>query len=167
MVVYGGKGPGEVLENENLYIFDMSKGEDKSIWMIIPTVGPNPGKRYGHSLNFISPYVVLFGGNNGNRRLNDVWIFSISVTPFSWSKLDFKDDIPSPRDFHSTSECHIQNRSSMIIVFGGRSKDKASENELWGLRRNQKGKWKWIKEKSQTLQNPLLNKRYKVILIID
>tara|TARA_B110000285_G_C14623651_1_gene380247 strand:+ start:200 stop:337 length:138 start_codon:yes stop_codon:yes gene_type:complete len=45
--------------------------------MIIPVAGETPGRRYGHTLVFKSPYLILFGGNDGKDNLNDVWTFNI------------------------------------------------------------------------------------------
>ena len=56
--------------------------------MIIPVEGETPGRRYGHSLNFRSPYLILFGGNDGKNNLKDVWILNVQSAPFMWNKVD-------------------------------------------------------------------------------
>ena len=35
------------------------------MWTIVPVVGPTPGRRYGLSLTYSKPYLVVFGGNTG------------------------------------------------------------------------------------------------------
>ena len=40
--------------------------------MIVPVVGSTPGRRYGHSLVFIKPHLLVFGGNTGNESVSDV-----------------------------------------------------------------------------------------------
>lgn len=56
--------------------------------MIIPVEGETPGRRYGHSLNFRSPYLILFGGNDGKNNLKDVFILNVQSAPFMWNKVD-------------------------------------------------------------------------------
>lgn len=166
IVIYGGANGNGTLAREDLFLFDMKKGEEYSNWLIVPTSGPNPGKRYGHSINFVKPNLVIFGGNSGDEMLNDVWILSIEITPFSWQKLDFKSEVPSPRQYHSASECLSGNAAGMIIVFGGRTVEKSNENDLWGLRKHRDGKWEWVKAISKSKENIQPAGRHKVILII-
>ena len=56
--------------------------------MIVPVVGTTPGRRYGHSLCFIKPYLLVFGGNTGSESVNDVWTLNIEITPFTWEKIE-------------------------------------------------------------------------------
>ena len=71
--------------------------KDRAVWSEVDIVGEAPAKRYGHSLTFTSPFVVLFGGNTGNVNMNDSWSLNIDKQPFVWTKLDCKGDIPAPR----------------------------------------------------------------------
>ena len=89
MVVYGGTTGGGALVSDDLYFLDLRKGDDNAIWMIVPTVGTTPGRRYGHTLCFIKPYLLVFGGNNGTELLNDVWSVNIEQTPFIWEYIEF------------------------------------------------------------------------------
>ena len=52
MVVYGGSTGGGSFASDDLYLLDMRNGEDEANWMIVPTVGGTPGRRYGHSMVF-------------------------------------------------------------------------------------------------------------------
>lgn len=56
--------------------------------MIVPVVGSTPGRRYGHSIIFSKPHLLVFGGNTGTEAVNDVWCLSVEKAPFSWIKLD-------------------------------------------------------------------------------
>lgn len=49
------------------------------MWSEVDVVGESPTKRYGHTLTFTSPYVVLFGGNTGNQNMNDSWYVIKSI----------------------------------------------------------------------------------------
>ena len=63
----------------------MKDSEDQGIWKKIPVIGKTPGKRYGHSLAFMKPYFVLFGGNINSHVSNDVWIISLdNIIRFSF-----------------------------------------------------------------------------------
>jgi len=73
--------------------------------MIVPVVGSTPGRRYGHTIIFSKPYIIVFGGNSGQEVLNDVWCLSVEKAPFSWTKLDCGTQIPSPRVYHSAALC--------------------------------------------------------------
>ena len=35
-------------------------------WMIVPIVGKTPGRRYGHTIVFVKPFLITFGGNTGS-----------------------------------------------------------------------------------------------------
>lgn len=37
-------------------------------------LGINPSKRYGHSLVYSKPYVIMFGGMDGTRLFNETCI---------------------------------------------------------------------------------------------
>jgi hypothetical protein len=65
MVVYGGATGGGGMASDDLYLLDMRHGEDIAQWMIVPVVGSTPSRRYGHSIMFSKPYLLVFGGNIG------------------------------------------------------------------------------------------------------
>ena len=44
--------------------------------MVPISKGMTPGRRYGHSLVFYKPFLILFGGNLNNEAINDVWTFN-------------------------------------------------------------------------------------------
>ena len=53
------------LASDDLYLLDLKDGEEKAVWNIVPVVGPTPGRRYGHTLVYAKPFLVVFGGNTG------------------------------------------------------------------------------------------------------
>lgn len=78
MVVYGGATGGTYsiilllniniggsLASDDLYLLDMRNGEELAQWMIVPVVGSTPGRRYGHTIIFSKPHLLVFGGNTG------------------------------------------------------------------------------------------------------
>ena len=108
--------------------------------------GTKPGKRYGHTLLFYKPYLILFGGNYNNEPMNDVWTFDSEVRPLKWTKLDLgpPDKCPSPRVYHSAGLCTSGSANGMMIIFGGRKKNGDQANDMWGLRRHRNGTWDWM-----------------------
>ena len=77
MVVYGGATGGGSLASDDLYLLDMRNGEDMAQWMIVPVVGSTPGRRYGHTIIFSKPHLLVYGGNTGAEPVNDVWCLSV------------------------------------------------------------------------------------------
>ena len=76
------------------------------MWTIVPVVGPTPGRRYGLSITYSRPYLVVFGGNSGLETVSDFWSLNVEKSPFSWLKLDTtnsKIDKPMARVYHSSS----------------------------------------------------------------
>ncbi len=122
---------------------------------MIKTEGPTPGRRYGHTLSYASPFLVVFGGCTATELVNDSWVLLIKQTPFRWQRLDFKSEVPSPRVYHSAAICFAGKASGMIIVFGGRCKDQSTLADSWGLRRHRDGAWEWIKAPHNGEEKPV------------
>lgn len=64
-MIYGGATGGGSLASDDLFLLDLRSGEANSNWMIVPVIGTTPGRRYGHSLVFSRPHLIVFGGNTG------------------------------------------------------------------------------------------------------
>lgn len=123
----------------------MSKGESKAAWIPIKTEEPTPGQRYGHTITYVRPYIIVFGGFNGKMLLNDVWIMSIEEMPFRWHKLAMKSGLPPPRVYHSAALCTSGQNTGTVMLFGGRGKDQGELSDSWGLVRNSNTIFEWIK----------------------
>jgi hypothetical protein len=46
--------------------------------------------RYGHTVVFAKPNILVFGGNTGTDPVNDVWTLNVDKAPFTWVKLDIE-----------------------------------------------------------------------------
>lgn len=145
MVIYGGATGSGGLAPEELYLLDLKNGENQAEWIVVPVKGVSPGRRYGHSLVFFKPYLILFGGNFGNEAVNDVWIFNSESQPLTWQKLDIQGEFPPTRVYHSAAVCNYGYANGMMVIFGGRSKNGNFLNDMWGLRRHRNGSWDWTK----------------------
>lgn len=131
---------------------------------MIPTVGTTPGKRYGHTMCFLKPYIIVFGGNTGTQPSNDVWMITLDTTQFSWTKLELPtDSSPSPRLYHACGLCTKGNAQGMMIIFGGRDNSENALNDTWGLRRHRNGTWSWAPAPYKT--DVLPKQRYNVNLL--
>eukprot|EP00826_Nyctotherus_ovalis_P059783 TRINITY_DN8344_c0_g5_i1.p2 TRINITY_DN8344_c0_g5~~TRINITY_DN8344_c0_g5_i1.p2 ORF type:complete len:142 (-),score=32.22 TRINITY_DN8344_c0_g5_i1:31-456(-) len=122
----------------------MSKGEAHAFWVKIDIEGSTPGGRYGHSLSYTKPYIVLFGGYYMNEPVNDTWVLSIERMPFVWQRLELKENTPTPRVYHTATVCTCGKALGMIVLFGGRGKDQTALGDTWGLRKHRDGLWEWV-----------------------
>ena len=111
MVVYGGATGGGSLASDDLYLLDLRNGEQMAQWMIVPVIGETPGRRYGHTIVFHKPYLLVFAGLN------------VDKAPFSWLKLETQGEAPNVRVYHSAAMCHMGSATGMMVIFGGRTKD--------------------------------------------
>ena len=67
MVIYGGAASGsQGLLKDELYLLDLRR---EPTWKTIETSPKNntPGQRYGHTMVFSKPNLILFAGNSGNK----------------------------------------------------------------------------------------------------
>jgi len=123
---------------KNNFIYNNNFGK---LWQKIPILGITPGKRYGHSLIFISPSIFLFGGNlSSNLLSNDVFLINLNNIPYSWIKINISNDskIPSPRMYHSF--CVYDNK---MIIIGGRNEKNNALNDIWMLYKGNDKKYYW------------------------
>ena len=145
MVIYGGAVGGGGLCSEDLYLFDYRNPENP-LWMTVPVSSPTPGQRYGHTMVYNRPNLIVFGGNDGKVALNDIWTMDAEKPPFSWSKLSVinPSKSPSPRVYHSAQMCTSGPASGMMVIFGGRNAENRSLRDTWGLRQHRDSRWDWV-----------------------
>ena len=143
MVIYGGSNSSGLVDDK-LWILYLSE-QNEGMWSEVKVIGPTPGPRYGHSLIFMNPYFVLFGGNFNPNLINEVWIINTKSNQIKWEKIDCGENIPCPRLYHSCSMCFNGNCTGMMIIFGGRDSNEKPLNDIWGLTRHRDGNWTWSK----------------------
>jgi protein phosphatase len=114
--------------------------------MKVPIDGSTPGLRYGHTMVYIMPILILFGGSGKSEILNDIWTLSTDKTPFKWEKLSIRGNNPLPRVYHTANFYKVSGNvaAEMMIIFGGREKDNNSLNDLVGIRRDNNNEWEWV-----------------------
>ena len=145
MVIYGGSNS-TGLADDKLWMLHLSE-QNEGIWTEIKVVGQTPGPRYGHSLAYMNPFFVLFGGNFNPNLTNEVWIINTKSNQCQWEKINFGNNniIPSARLYHTCGICPSGNCQGMMIVFGGRDSNEKPLNDIWGLTRHRDGNWSWSK----------------------
>lgn len=151
-VVYGGATGGGSLSTDELYLLDLRKDAPLA-WMSVPITGVTPGRRYGHSMVYhrvaeshAKANLIVFGGNDGTRTLNDIWYMDVQKSPFTWSVVTLSPTTkqPCPRVYHSAAVCKDGPALGMMVVFGGRTADNRSLRDAWGLRQHRDGRWDWV-----------------------
>ncbi|KAH0476172.1 MAG: hypothetical protein KVP17_004387 [Porospora cf. gigantea B] len=147
LVIYGGATGGGQLTNDDLYLFDFKKRVNLQ-WLEVPIQGHTPGSRYGHSMVFCKPNIVIFGGNDGAQSLNDAWTMNVELSPFVWTAVTLSkngpQEKPPPRVYHSAAICREGPADRMIVVFGGRTQEQKSLRDTWGLRQHRDDTWSWV-----------------------
>lgn len=111
----------------------------------MPVLGGAPGRRYGHTMVFNKPLLIVCGGNNGAQTVNDIWILDVEHSPFQWSEVAVQGHkAPVPRVYHSAEVCREGPAAGMMVIFGGRTQDNRSLKDIWGLRQHRDGRWDWV-----------------------
>ena len=87
MLVYGGSIGNGQYASEDLWFLDIKNNNEEASWMKVPIEGSTPGLRYGHTMVYIMPILILYGGSGKSEILNDIWILSTDKTPFKWEKV--------------------------------------------------------------------------------
>ena len=147
MLIYGGSTNKGGLAEDCLYAFSLNpNNQNEGEWSKINTTGNTPGERYGHSLMYLNPNFILFGGNCNPNLCNDIWLININdKNNCQWVKLEFtndKDNIPIERLYHSSDICNYGKYQNNLMIFGGRDKNNNPLNDLWALDiKDEKGTW--------------------------
>ena len=148
MAIYGGSSTSGGLAEDCLYIFSLNlKDESEGEWTKIKTLGETPGERYGHSLTYLTPYFILFGGNCNPNLSNDIWVINVNNKNenYEWIKINYindKNNIPVERLYHSSQVCNFGKYKDKLIIFGGRDSKNNPLNDLWALEiKENKGEW--------------------------
>lgn len=74
--------------------------------------GQGPCPRCAHTTNYYKNKLYVFGGWNGSRMINDLYILNVGT--LRWSKAAYSGEVPTPRAGHSAVVM-----GSNLVVFGG------------------------------------------------
>ncbi len=93
---------------------------DTPTWSFLPTSGPAPSPREGHSMVYdpTRDQVIMFGGNRGIEYLNDAWVLSLHDIP-TWTRLNPGGPIPIGRDRAAVVFDQLWTR---LVLYGGHNR---------------------------------------------
>jgi len=127
------------------------KNQEVDITKENPTIPPG---RTGLGAAIYKDSVYIFGGNEGNTKLNDLWKFDLKEKKWSPVKTE-NQTLPEPRNGHSLI-CY----KSILILFGGILDITHEKNDIFIFHLD-KGTWipiekdtKWIFEEATKFQSP-------------
>ena len=171
IIMFGGAKKNGGFASNDLYLLDL-RNENYVKWSILTTClnasnlnkndnnnnnfenNIKPSERYGHSLIYFKPYLILFGGvlKDKNTLSNELWLTKLeyqnlfSNPIIKWEHIKTSSaEIPEPRIYQTLSIIKQGKAKGMIILFGGRTKEKKAMNDCWGLRKHRNNTWEWIK----------------------
>ena len=150
VLFYGGSIGNGQYATDDLWFLDI-KNQEEANWMQVPIEGQTPGPRYGHSMVYIYPNLILFGGssnvgqNKKNLIMKDVWIFPTDKTPFNWIRLDTEgNSILSARLYHTACVYQkINGENESLVLFGGRDSQNVSLKDLCLLTKQKDNNYQW------------------------
>ena len=136
VVVQGGIGPAG-LASEDLHVLDL-QGTPR--WHRVVVRGPGPGQRYAHVISFVAQrFLVVHGGNDGNKPLGDSWCLDTTSKPYEWIKMNPTGDIPPARMYAAAAP----RADGLLLLCGGRGADSTPLADAFGLARHRDGRWEW------------------------
>lgn len=109
MILFGGRnGGGECCEDFYIYSFD------SCVWRSVELPHPQTFGRARNSAVVHMGNIIVFGGWNGKKKLNDLFIYNIEANTIEFI-YDIERQHPSRRECHVAVICR-----NSIVVFGGR-----------------------------------------------
>lgn len=85
----------------------------KMEWSAVATSGERPGARDSHSAAVVGERMVVFGGTNGARKVNDLHVLDLRT--MEWSRPSCRGAPPAPRESHTATTVG----EGKLVVFGG------------------------------------------------
>ncbi|KAM7470048.1 hypothetical protein LguiA_008231 [Lonicera macranthoides] len=82
-------------------------------WHNLMTTGHGPGPRDSHSAMLVGPKMIVFGGTNGSKKVNDLHILDLRSR--EWARPNCKGVPPSPRESHTATLVG----EDKLVIFGG------------------------------------------------
>ncbi|HMA47523.1 MAG TPA: kelch repeat-containing protein, partial [Frankiaceae bacterium] len=128
LVVFGGFG-GDSTQSclGDVWRLDLAAGT----WAPVTTTGPAPAPRDGHVAVYdpSGPRMLVFGGNCGTARLDDVWALSLGASP-AWDSVATSGPAPAPRFLHAAV---IDTAQERLLVLSGVGAGGVVQGDTWNL----------------------------------
>lgn len=90
------------------------------VWNTLASTGQGPGPRDSHSAVVLGHRMIVFGGTNGSKKVNDLHILNL-VTK-EWTRPECTGTPPSPRESHTATLVGDEK----LVVFGGSGEGKGN-----------------------------------------
>lgn len=90
------------------------------LWSVLKTSGPGPGPRDSHTAVLVAHKMLVFGGTNGCRKVNDLHV--LDLVSREWSRPECLGDPPSPRESHTADVISDEK----MVIFGGSGEGEAN-----------------------------------------
>eukprot|EP00118_Oscarella_pearsei_P001814 m.8563 g.8563 ORF g.8563 m.8563 type:complete len:430 (+) comp20702_c0_seq2:115-1404(+) len=128
--------------NNELYAFDT----ESESWSSLEVYGPRPSPRAAHSLVKLDSHrVVLFGGRERERRLNDIHILDLRTMTWSGQIVAPADPTilwPSARSLHTMNSVSFGSHAGCVLLGGMDVEGNCCSDYAWHLDFND---MKWTK----------------------
>lgn len=82
-------------------------------WSKVATTGEKPGPRDSHSAVLVGHKMIVFGGTNGFKKVNDTHILDLETK--EWVRPICEGTPPPPRESHTTTFVDDER----LVIFGG------------------------------------------------
>ncbi|KAL0454637.1 UNVERIFIED_CONTAM: Rho GTPase-activating protein gacHH [Sesamum latifolium] len=89
-------------------------------WSILKTSGPGPGPRDSHSAVLVGHRMLVFGGTNGSKKVNDLHV--LDLVSREWMRPECHGNPPSARESHTANVVGDEK----LVVFGGSGEGEAN-----------------------------------------
>lgn len=121
VVTWGGVNLKNVTFPRDVHLMDL---REKTV-RVMETRGAGPSGRYGHSLDHVTDKkIVMFGGWDGSRFLDDMWILDVDRN--NWKEVNIEGEKPRPRALHAALVCN-----KTMVIFGGAVSLDRGLNDVW------------------------------------
>jgi hypothetical protein len=89
-------------------------------WRSLQTTGEQPGSRDSHSAVIVGERMVIFGGTNGFKKINELHVLDLQSG--EWTQPAVEGNPPSARESHSATLVG----DSKMVIFGGSGEGKGN-----------------------------------------
>lgn len=93
---------------------------EKMSWKVIKTTGKGPGPRDSHSAVLVGLRMLVFGGTNGCRKVNDLHILDLLTR--KWTRPECHGNPPCARESHTANVIGDEK----MVIFGGSGEGEAN-----------------------------------------
>ncbi len=126
MIVYGGHPESYYVNGPDLHSFSFQD----SLWAPMPTQGPTPPRRRGHTLVYdpLGDRLLLYGGYRRDVIFDDLWELPLSGVP-QWIELHPGGSGPGPLAEHAAV---VDRAHGRMLIVGG-SDGSTRSNQVWQL----------------------------------